>query len=48
VWNDDHTERSAIQRVASNLRRKLKDAEIAGVTIDGGQAGHYRLVCSGS
>lgn len=43
VWEDDQTEKTAIQRVASNLRRKLHEAGWAGVSIDGGQAGHYRL-----
>jgi DNA-binding response OmpR family regulator len=44
VWRDDDTEKNTIQRTICNLRRKLRDAGLSGVTIDGRQRGHYRLV----
>jgi hypothetical protein len=43
VWDDDLTSKGAIQRVACNLRRKLKDAKWTAVTVDGDQPSHYRL-----
>jgi hypothetical protein len=43
VWNDELTEKSAIHRVASNLRRCLNKAGWVGVHVDGSQRGHYRL-----
>jgi hypothetical protein len=44
VWGDDETEKTAIQRAASNLRRRITDAGWAGVTVDGSQRGHYALL----
>ena len=48
VWNDEHTEKNTIQRTISNLRRKLRDAGIEGIEIDGTtNRGHYALKLSG-
>jgi len=44
VWNDENTEKNTIQKTVSNLRRKLHNAEIKQVTIDGSQRDHYRLI----
>jgi DNA-binding response OmpR family regulator len=43
VWNDIETETNTIQRTVSNLRRKLRDAGLTSVEIDGRQKSHYRL-----
>jgi DNA-binding winged helix-turn-helix (wHTH) protein len=43
VWGNDQTRAGAIYRVASNLRRQLRDHGLA-VGIDGEQAGHYRVL----
>jgi len=43
VWQDEHTEKYTIQRTVSNLRRKLRDAGMEGVEIDGKEKDHYRL-----
>jgi hypothetical protein len=47
VWDNDSTDKNAIQRAASNLRRRLRAAGITEVVIDGSQRGHYRLVLPG-
>lgn len=44
VWNDDDTEKNTIQRTASNLRRRLREAGLENVQIDGSQKDHYRLI----
>jgi DNA-binding response OmpR family regulator/7-cyano-7-deazaguanine synthase in queuosine biosynthesis len=44
IWGDEHTEKNTIQRTVSNLRRKLTEAGLNGVTIDGSHRAHYRLV----
>jgi DNA-binding response OmpR family regulator len=44
VWHEDDTAKNTIQRTISNLRRKLGDAGISEVVIDGSQKDHYRLV----
>jgi hypothetical protein len=43
VWGDPATKKNTIQRTASNLRRKLSDALISELAIQGDQPGHYRL-----
>jgi 7-cyano-7-deazaguanine synthase in queuosine biosynthesis/DNA-binding winged helix-turn-helix (wHTH) protein len=43
VWGDIETEKNTIQRTVSNLRRKLREAGMTAVVIDGKQKGHYRL-----
>jgi DNA-binding response OmpR family regulator len=47
VWRCAMTEKNTIQRTVSNLRRRLREAGLAGVIIDGTQPGHYRLVLRG-
>jgi DNA-binding winged helix-turn-helix (wHTH) protein len=42
VWGDIETEKNTIQRTVSNLRRKLRDAGLAAVIIEG-QKDNYRL-----
>jgi hypothetical protein len=44
VWAEEHTAKNTIQRTICNLRRKILDAGLVGVLIDGGQKHHYRLV----
>ncbi len=44
VWQDRQTAKNTIQRTVSNLRRKLHDAGLVGVLIDGSQRGHYGLL----
>jgi hypothetical protein len=44
VWNDKHLAKNTIQRTVCNLRRKLRDAGLTGVSIDGMQKGHYQLI----
>jgi hypothetical protein len=44
VWGCSETRSNAIQRVASNLRRLLRDSGIVGVEVDGSQDGYFRLV----
>jgi hypothetical protein len=46
VWDDDQTAKNTVQRTVSNLRRRLREAGITQVTIDGCQRNHYRLVIS--
>jgi hypothetical protein len=43
VWGDIETAKNTIQRTATNLRRKLHDAGLTSVVIDGTQKGYYRL-----
>ncbi len=43
VWHEQLTEKYTIQRTVSNLRRKLRDAGLVGLEIDGSQRNHYRL-----
>jgi len=43
VWDGQVVEKNTIAKTASNLRRKLKDAGVAGIEIDGSQKGHYAL-----
>jgi hypothetical protein len=44
VWRDSPVEKNTIQRTVSNLRRKLREGRMEAITIDGRQAGCYRLV----
>jgi 7-cyano-7-deazaguanine synthase in queuosine biosynthesis len=44
VWDGRRVEKNTVQRTVSNLRRKLRDAGLHGVGIDGDQADHYRVV----
>jgi hypothetical protein len=44
VWDDFKTEKNTIQRTVSNLRKKLREAGITDLVIDGRQYDHYRLV----
>jgi len=44
VWKDEYTAKNTIQRTVCNLRRKLRDAGLTGILIDGGQKDHYRLI----
>jgi hypothetical protein len=44
VWQDRETATNTVQRTVSNLRRKLRDAGLVGVLIEGDQPGNYRLV----
>lgn len=46
VWEDEVRTRGTVQKTVSNLRRKLRGAQLAGVQLDGGQRGHYRLQIS--
>jgi hypothetical protein len=46
VWRNEDTEKNTIQRTVSNLRR-LRDARIDEVQIDGKQKDSYRLVLPG-
>jgi hypothetical protein len=46
VWQNPHTEKYAIQRTISNVRRKLKDARITEVVILCPTRDHYRLVAA--
>ncbi len=41
---DEHTAKNTIQRTVCNLRRKLREAALEGVLIDGSQKDHYQLV----
>jgi DNA-binding winged helix-turn-helix (wHTH) protein len=44
VWDEDFVEKNTIQRVASNLRRRLREDGIVGVEVDGTtNRGHYSL-----
>jgi len=44
VWDDEHTEKSTIQKTVSNLRRSLKDAGIKNLVLDGTtNKDHYAL-----
>jgi Transcriptional regulatory protein, C terminal/Queuosine biosynthesis protein QueC len=43
VWHDGETEKNAIQRTVSNVRRKLHAVQMTEVVIDGSQPGHYQL-----
>jgi len=47
VWCDGETAKNTIQRTVSNLRRKLNEAKMTEVVIDGSQKDHYRLVLDG-
>lgn len=48
VWNDEPTEKNTIQRTVSNLRRKLREAGLDGIEIDGKtNRGHYALKLPG-
>lgn len=42
VWGR-RIEKNTIAKTVGNLRRRLSEAEVVGVTIDGSQKGHYRL-----
>jgi hypothetical protein len=44
VWGDDRANANSIQRVASTLRRLLREAGLSQIVIDGSQQGHLRLV----
>ena len=44
VWDDLETAKNTIQRTICNLRRRLRAAGLTGVSIDGVQKDHYRLV----
>jgi hypothetical protein len=44
VWEDAGVAKNTVQAVASNLRRKLREAGLGAVLVDGNQKGHYRLV----
>jgi DNA-binding response OmpR family regulator len=44
VWGDRDTAKNTIQRTITNLRRKLREASLTGVLLDGNEKGHYRLV----
>ena len=46
VWSDAYAEKNTIQRTVSNLRRKLREAGVTGVAVEGKHHGHYRLVVS--
>ncbi len=46
VWEDEVRSRGAVQKTISNLRRKLRDAQLTEVCLDGSQRGHYRLQIS--
>jgi hypothetical protein len=44
VWQDMETAKNTIQRTVSNLRRKLRDADLVGILIDGSQKDNYGLL----
>ena len=43
VWDGRVVQKNTIAKTASNLRRKLREAGMSGVVIDGKQKDHYRL-----
>lgn len=43
VWGR-RVQTNTVAKTACNLRRKLGEAKVTGITIDGGQKGHYRIV----
>ncbi len=46
VWDGRTVQKNTIAKTACNLRRKLKDATVTGITIDGGEKDHYRIQAS--
>lgn len=44
VWQNDNVEKNTIQRTISNLRRKLKEAFVGLIKIDGTNRDHYSLL----
>ena len=43
IWPDRMVEPNTVQVTASNLRKKLRNAKMADLVIDGSQKGHYGL-----
>jgi hypothetical protein len=48
VWDGETRTRGTVQKTISNLRRKLRDAGVDQVELDGSQRGHYALKISES
>jgi DNA-binding response OmpR family regulator len=46
VWEGRKVQRNTIAKTVCNLRRNLTQADVVGVTIDGGEKGHYRMLAS--
>jgi hypothetical protein len=44
VWRSPKTNKNTIQRTVCNLVRKIREAGITGIRINGKTAGHYQLV----
>jgi hypothetical protein len=43
VWHDRVVEKNTVQRTVSNVRRKLREAGITEIEIDGSQKDHYQI-----
>ncbi len=46
VWEGRTVQKNTIAKTACNLRRKLNEATVTGITIDGGEKDHYRMQAS--